>query len=485
MSGLYNNHEEKRVSGLNGCRPEDEPGRTAFRKDYSRLLHTPAFRRLQGKTQLLPGTDSDFFRNRLTHSLEVAQIAQGIAAKLNAEDIPNHFPGSTINEDIVQFAGLAHDLGHPPFGHNGEYALDEEMRDHGGFEGNAQTLRILSTIEQKLVETTPNHYSNEFGLDLTLRSLASVLKYSQEIPLRRSNSNIFKGYYFTDRKLVDQIKNAVAPGLEESTAFKTIECSIMDIADDIAYSTYDLDDTLHAGILSPMRLVFGFMDEKHPEIQAEVLKQTNKSLEKNGEPATNKDEVFSTLARIFTPADFLPNELAKLIQDAAKNGAGHIPESAAQLEINLESWNTNQVIQTDSLTRNRFTSERVGRLIRSTNFIPNLKYPSLSAIRLTRDALLEVEILKHLNYELVISSPQLSVIEYRGRGIVKEIFQSINDSSGKLLPIRWRERYAAAREETGKRRVICDYIACMTDRYAANVYARLHGEGASIFTPHY
>ncbi len=129
--------------------PDDEAldiGRSAFRRDYGRLLHCPAFRRLQGKTQLFPGHESDFFRNRLTHSLEVAQVAKGIALKIN-KTCPG-FQDSPIDLDLVEFAGLAHDLGHPPFGHNGERALDDCMKNCGGFEGNAQTLRILSRVEK-------------------------------------------------------------------------------------------------------------------------------------------------------------------------------------------------------------------------------------------------------------------------------------------------------------------------------------------------
>lgn len=118
----------------------DQNYRSAFRRDYARLIHSAAFRRLQGKTQLYPGHESDFFRNRLTHSLEVAQIAKSIALKIN--EASDFFRANPINVDLVEFAGLAHDLGHPPFGHNGEHALDYCMRDHGGFEGNAQTLRL-------------------------------------------------------------------------------------------------------------------------------------------------------------------------------------------------------------------------------------------------------------------------------------------------------------------------------------------------------
>jgi dGTPase len=145
---MYSNGDRARPVDDNKAK-DPEPYRTPWRRDYARLIHSPSFRRLQGKTQVFPGHESDFYRNRLTHSLEVAQIAKSIAIRLNAVAEPFRPRGTKIEPDIVEFAGLAHDLGHPPFGHNGEEALDECMRDHGGFEGNAQSLRIVSRLEKK------------------------------------------------------------------------------------------------------------------------------------------------------------------------------------------------------------------------------------------------------------------------------------------------------------------------------------------------
>ena len=125
----------------------EEPYRTPWSRDYARLIHSPSFRRLQGKTQLFPGQESDFFRNRLTHSQEVAQISKSIAIKLNY-DLNKKNQNYEIDPTLAEFAGLAHDLGHPPFGHLGERALNKKMIDSGGFEGNAQTLRILTKLEK-------------------------------------------------------------------------------------------------------------------------------------------------------------------------------------------------------------------------------------------------------------------------------------------------------------------------------------------------
>ena len=127
---LYTDLDREREVAVEG----ESAYRCAFRRDYARLLHCPAFRRLQGKTQLFPSVEHDFFRNRLTHSLEVAQIAKSIALRLNHHH--SYFVDNPIDLDLVETAALAHDLGHPPFGHDGERALDDCMKKRGGFEGN-------------------------------------------------------------------------------------------------------------------------------------------------------------------------------------------------------------------------------------------------------------------------------------------------------------------------------------------------------------
>jgi dGTPase len=195
-----------------------EPYRSDFRRDYARLIHCAAFRRLSGKTQLFPGFESDFFRNRLTHSLEVAQIAKSIALKLNYEAKSFFKKHRPIDTDLVEVAALAHDLGHPPFGHNGEYALDRRMLRFGGFEGNAQTLRILSILEKK--ETfdktghgvLPDGEDQRCGLDFCARTLAAVLKYDRAIPASRDSENYggpLKGYYACEAHVVERIKQSV------------------------------------------------------------------------------------------------------------------------------------------------------------------------------------------------------------------------------------------------------------------------------------
>ncbi|ALK16360.1 MULTISPECIES: dGTP triphosphohydrolase [Burkholderia cepacia complex] len=460
---LYSDGDYMRLSGANGMDSEREHGWSPFRKDYARLLHAPSFRRLQGKTQLFPGMESDFFRNRLTHSLEVAQIACGIAATINAK-FANELGGEKIDTDLVQFAAIAHDLGHPPFGHNGEKALDVLMLKHGGFEGNAQTLRILTSVERKLVRT-PEGFSSEFGLDITNRALAAVIKYDHPIEAQRpKNDELQKGYYYTEGDIVRRVKGAVAPGYK-GRDFKTVECSIMDLADDIAYSTYDLEDSLHASFVSPFSLQYALRTNN--ALQAEVLRKCNKALEKSGhEELDGAAEAISTLEHIFE--DLANTDLA----------------TAQSEQRELHFWAANRMLNESGLMRTRFTAERIGKLLDSVELILNQEYPQLSSVRLTRDGLIKVEILKHLNYELVIRSSRLAVVEHRGRDLVTDIFNALWKSKGALLPDDWKERYdSVGSSKPNRARLICDYVACMTDAYAAEVHDRLFGRGASMFKP--
>ncbi|WP_051058178.1 deoxyguanosinetriphosphate triphosphohydrolase family protein [Paraburkholderia hospita] len=463
MPNLYTEHDFRRQSGIAGVDRTREKGRTPFRKDYARLTHAASFRRLQGKTQLFPGTESDFFRNRLTHSLEVAQIASGIASHINATDKSI----GLIDLDLVQFAALAHDLGHPPFGHNGEAALDEMMLGYGGFEGNAQTLRIVAVTEQKFAANAEGTFSGDHGLNLTMRTLASVLKYDEEIPRERATTGLCKGYYASEGDLVARIKSAVAPGF--AGRFKTVECSIMDLADDIAYSTYDLEDSLHGGFITPLGLLQGLY--RDPVLRKAVFDRTNKALlEVKHAPLQREEDVAKCVEGIF----------ANLLKDdTSLTNGGPVDD----FEAGLDALGRDTILARNSLLRNQFTAERVGSLIDAVELIPNPQYPQLSKVRLSHEATTKVEVLKHLNFELVIRSSRLAVVEHRGKDVVRDLFKTFFETEGKLLPDDWKQSYVEAPTEAQKARVVCDFVAGMTDRYAAEMHERLFGRGLSIFKP--
>lgn len=465
---LYDENDRMRVKAEHA--PAPESGRSAFRRDYGRLLHSPSFRRLQGKTQLFPGHESDFFRNRLTHSLEVAQVAKGIALSLNAAQAC--FKDQPIDTDLVEVAALAHDLGHPPFGHNGEKALDECMKRTGGFEGNAQTLRLLSCIEKKAFSDEASEAeASDFcgisadgtdkrvGLNLTFRTLAAVLKYDKAIPMdRRAGEPLAKGYYASQASLVERIKAHIGTPPEDVKTFKTVECQIMDLADDIAYSTYDLEDAMKGGFSHPLAIRAklgadpGLVSRVHAKVQKEIADAT-------------EVEVFRTLQALF---------------DLGSEAGASEPGFAALLALNHST-----LVASQGNLRVGFTSNLVDKFVSGIRVEPQggaaLRF---SRIYLERSTHLQIESLKHLNYELMIMSPRLKVVEYRGYELVQTIFMAIDSDDGHLLlPEDYREMHSRLLSIDARKRLICDFVAGMTDRYAVEFYSRLKETGASIFKP--
>lgn len=460
--------------------------RSEFWKDYARLIHSSAFRRLQGKTQLYPSHENDYFRTRLTHSMEVSQIAKTIALKIN------HFHKVGIDTDLVQFAALTHDIGHPPFGHQGEEALDSCMLDHGGFEGNAQTLRIITRLEKKLIQTEvfeeATHEDLRVGLNLTSRSIASILKYDFVIPTEINSRELYdknlhpvKGYNHSEQEIVSIVKENVLNGYElkditdekgnvTKEKFKTLECQIMDISDDIAYSTYDLDDTLKANFCNPFDIAF-----PDTTILDKICEKTSKIFNRD----VSKKEVQKILQEIFkviiyTGNDEIRNKVnTSNLEDFVKFALDASHRASRNLAQNGQA-------------RNLFTSKLINRYISGIQFIPHGFLP-LSSVKLDDAIKMEVEVLKTFNYEVNIQSSKLKIAAYRGKEIVKELFKILFDDKKQgfmLLPDDFKSIYLQAKNENDKRRTVCDFIAGMTDKYCVEFYARLTSENPiSIFKP--
>jgi dGTPase len=466
--GLYRPSDyERHISEKN----EGEPWRDEFRRDYARVIHCPSFRRLQGKTQLFPGHESDFFRNRLTHSLEVAQIAESIAHKINATH--PYFKSNNIDPRVCFTAAHLHDIGHPPFGHNGEQALDASMRNYGGFEGNAQTLRIISQLEKKRYvpgETCP--IARRSGLNLTYRTLAAILKYDKKIPRNRDeNSKVVKGYYFEDSPIVEDIKKNVEPAWNsEHGNFKTIECAIMDVADDIAYSTYDLEDSFKAGFLTPTDMLTA-----DPSLLERVAK---KVADETNDPEFDDASVMAIFLEMFE----------KFIEIFEYNGevTGDQEKKSVRILESLEVVEQLKNLAIDGHIRTQFTSSLVGEFINNVEICFDKKFPQLSSIVIEKSCWQKIETLKNFSFEATIYSTRVKVSEYRGHAIVTSIFKALADEKGHLLlPDDYAILYKSAGNDIQSRnRIICDFIAGMTDKYAIEFYGRLNSDSpTTMFKP--
>ncbi len=398
-----------------------EPGRAAtdqrseFEHDRARIIHSAAFRRLQGKTQVFGIYEGDFFRTRLTHSLEVAQIAKGIALALGADP------------DLVEAVCLAHDLGHPPFGHNGERTLHALMRAHGGFEGNAQTLRILTYLEQK--------HADYAGLNLTYQTLDGVLKYKTCIDstaIANAPQSPVKGFYTWDRQLVETIVQQTG-----SRQQRSVECQILDVADDIAYSVHDLEDSLKAGLLTQADL------RRLPP--ARVVRDVNAKLTVWGR-TVNEGTVHMELAQI-------ADRLEQLEQRSLRAGRKMLIRDLIHEFVSPvahQSHGDHEHIDTDFSNRVR------------------------------------IEALKAFESYKVINNPRVTTLSHKGKEVLRRLFAVLDqgqESIG-LFPEDHGEHYEKALlngDETARKRVICDFLAGMTDSYALRFYSRLFVPGEGSF----
>jgi dGTPase len=466
------------VREFNGERSasETESYRTEFRRDFQRLLHCPSFRRLQGKTQLFPSEEHDFYRTRLTHSLEVAQIAKSIAIKINATgEYFSNERHSQIDLDLVEFAGLAHDLGHPPFGHNGEYVLDELMLNYGGFEGNAQTLRILARLEKKVTTTKPYYTSFEDsndlrrGLNLTSRTLASILKYDHQIPktvaerrARNSEKKPDKGYYSCDLDIVRFVKQTIGG---QPAAFKTIECSIMDLADDIAYSTYDIEDAFAAGFLNPISIL-SVSDELKSSIATSIQEKINKEYDDldDDERSFNIDDLNTALTSVFSSVLKITNTVFERSWSGSELGA----------YVGSEVHKASTVLSKSSYQRTQFTSDLIGQFVRSVNVYKKGPDPVFWQVRPSVGEFAAIETLKAVAMNLLIRSDKFLAEKHRAKHIITSIFNALKESGSELLPQDWKEVYDHYRDDEGQRlRTICDFVSGMTNRYCVEFYERL------------
>lgn len=336
------------------------------------------------------------------------------------------------------------------------------MAEFGGFEGNAQTLRIVSQLEKKVIK--PGEFDaleRRCGLNLTYRMLAAILKYDRPIPQKRpQREKASKGYYFEDQPVVEDIKKAILDGGSHEGDFKTIECAIMDLADDIAYSTYDLEDSFKAGFLNPRRVLGARW-----EIWEGVAKQVS---EATGAEFSEID-AFDVFLEMFT------NQLDDERYDEDYDDVDY----SLTAKLANAVWLTDEIntIAEDGRLRTEFTSSLVGEFIDAVTFELNPVHPALSKVNLPLKVRQKIETLKRFTYEATIRSSRLRLAEHRGHEIVGKIFDALAKEGGHtLLPTDQLRLWDACKSEQQRMRVISDFVAGMTDRYALEFYGRLFSD---------
>ena len=382
-------------------------GRSPFERDRARVLHSAAFRRLAAKTQVhMAGTD-DFLRTRLTHSLEVAQIAREMGARLGCDP------------DVVDVAGLAHDLGHPPFGHNGEAALDEVARDCGGFEGNAQTLRVLTRLEAKIPGA---------GLNLTRASLDATCKY----PWQREAGRRKFGVYADDLPVFAWLR-AAAPDPRR----RCLEAQVMDWADDVAYSVHDVEDGIHGGYV-PVRRLLDDPDERAAVCAAAA-------------------DAYSP-----EPAAALAPVLDGLLADPALVAvADHDGSHRAQAALK------------------GMTSVLTGRFVAAAVDATRAAYGPGPARRYAADLVVppliraQCALLKGIALRYVMRRPGAGPRYEHQREVLTELVHALADRAPDGLDPAFAAEWKAASDDATRLRVVVDQVASLTDPAAVEWHRRL------------
>ena len=392
-----------------------------FARDRARVLHSSALRRLSAKTQVLsPTAGVDFARNRLTHSLEVAQVGRELAVALG------------LDPDVVDTACLSHDLGHPPFGHNGEGALNAWAADIGGFEGNAQTLRLLSKLEPKVMG--PDGVS--YGLNLTRASLDAACKYPWPLALGVDDPGGRRkfGVYADDVAAFEWMREG-APDRVPS-----IEAQVMDLSDDIAYSVHDFEDAIVGGVVDAGILA---SRDHHEDLVRGVLRWMGDEL--------TEDEVRAAFERL----------------------------------QRIETWVTEWSGTRANLARlKNLTSRLIGRFAHEAVHATRAAHPQSSLARYSAAVVVpvgtraEIGVLKGVVGTLVMAHDERQPLYANQRQLLTDLADAVWAAGPQALRRVFRADFEEAADDTARRRVVVDQIASLTDQSATTWHERwVEGRG--------
>ena len=352
--------------------------RSCFQRDRDRIIHSSAFRRLKHKTQVFVEHEGDYFRTRLTHSIEVAQVARTIAGALG------------LNQELVEAVSLAHDLGHPPFGHTGEDALNAEMKAYGGFDHNAQAIRIVTALEQ--------HYAQFDGLNLTWECLEGIAKHNGPVPL--SHPPALRDY----NRQHDL----------ELHSYASAEAQVAALADDVAYNNHDLHDGLRAGVFS--------------DAQAEQLPIV-------GPAYAAVDRLYSGLDAHRRRHEALRRVFGVMVDDVIRTSAALLAQSGAVTAQDIRDLD-HAVVQ----------------------FSPELWK--------------DLKVIRGFLFQNMYRAPRVVVQREHAATVVRDLFGVFMSNPGEM-PGDWGVQISNLPDTQARARLVSDYIAGMTDRFAQQEHDRL------------
>ena len=352
--------------------------RSCFQRDRDRIIHSSAFRRLKHKTQVFVEHEGDYFRTRLTHSIEVAQVARTIAGALG------------LNQELVEAVSLAHDLGHPPFGHTGEDALDAEMQAYGGFDHNAQAIRIVTALEQ--------HYAQFDGLNLTWECLEGIAKHNGPVPLPHPPA-------LRDYNRQHDL---------ELQSYASAEAQVAALADDVAYNNHDLHDGLRAGVVS--------------DAQAEQLPIV-------GPAYAAVDRLYSGLDAHRRRHEALRRVFGVMVDDVIRTSAALLAQSGAVTAQDIRDLD-HAVVQ----------------------FSPELWK--------------DLKVIRGFLFQNMYRAPRVVVQREHAATVVRDLFGVFMSNPGEM-PGDWGVQISNLPDTQARARLVSDYIAGMTDRFAQQEHDRL------------
>lgn len=404
--------------------PDKRPGRTAFQRDRARVLHSAALRRLAGTTQVVAPMREDFPRTRLTHSLECAQVGRELGAVLGCDP------------DLVETACLAHDIGHPPFGHTGEEALDHAAEACGGFEGNAQSLRILTRLEPKRFAPTDGDPGRpapgpgrSVGLNLSRAALDAATKYPWPRGAHPGDPGSTKyGVYADDLPVFHWLR------IDAPEGRRCFEATVMDWSDDVAYSAHDVEDGLQAGHIDPAAL-------RCAEERAELFEVAKRYV-----PDAPAEEFGAALDRL-RAQEWWPRSY----------------DGSARARAGLKDF-TSQLIGRFCLAAEQATRARYGPG-RLTRYTAELVVP--------REVRLECAVLKAVAVRYVMQREEQAQLRARQRIVIAELAEALTRSAPQGLDPVFAALHQEAGDDRAAQRAVIDQIATLTDASALALHARL------------